>query len=121
MPQRQQLPRTAPLPVLVSAVSDTTGQPSGTSKLTLTFSEPVKFIDGASNTTPGGTAAAGNDTREVMENVLLGSDALAALNLNADGTLATTGAIGTGTAASQGLLNITGIQTADLTGKQVTV
>lgn len=91
-------------PVFVSATATSTGD------LILTFSEPLAYI--------GGGAQDAQDLREVAENVLLNNDTIAALNLNADGALASTIAL---TAANLGALTITGIQSADMTGKQVTV
>lgn len=91
-----------------------------TTPLNLTFSEPMDIDAGA--------ATALSALREVGENVFLNSDSLAALNLNAGGTLTISGAgvlpgfTGSITpTAGKSTLEIDGIQTADLTGKTVTV
>lgn len=105
-------------PAIVSAVSSIFPVATTTSKLDLTFSEPLRFIAGASTTVAGQTSAHNTDLREIAESVKLGTDALAALNLNAGGALAVSGAVTTG---QQGVLSITGILTSDITGKQVSV
>lgn len=86
-------------PAFISATATSIGN------LILTYSEPLVGFGGA------------DELREVAENVLLGGDSIAALNLNADGALADVVA---GTATNQGTLTISGLQTTDL-AKQVSV
>lgn len=95
--------------VASTAVIDTIGQPAGTAKLSLTFSEPMSYI----NVTSDVAGFDAGDLREVTENVLVGTNSLAALNLNAGGTLAL-GAITN--ASGQSTLSITGVQVTDLVG-----
>lgn len=88
--------------VLVKAESTS---PTGTTSLKLTFSEDMS-LNGL------------DDLREVAENVLVGTNSLAALNLNAGGILALTGPVPT---AGQDVLTITGVQAADLVGQTLNV
>lgn len=103
-------------PVLVSAATDASAK-----TLSLTFSEPLKFISANSTTT--GNAG---DLREIAENVLVGAtnDSLAALNLNYGGSLTVTGAAAISSSKGQGILTILDNSSALATyaaGKAITV
>ena len=77
-----------------------------TETLVVTFSEPVALLGG-------------DDLREITENILVGgTDSLAALNLNAGGSLAL---VGPTVVNGQGVLSITGVQQSDVNGKTVNV
>ena len=96
-------------PAIVSVLSSSS---TGTTTLSLTFSEALYGI-GATVNSPGNTLA------EVGENVKVGTDSLAALNLNAAGVLGVS--LDNATTAGRGIIVITGVQAADVTGKQVQV
>ena len=110
-------------PVVTSAVvtaptvaATATTAAGGTTSLTLTFSEPM--------TTMGTFAGASDDLREIAENVNVGPNSLAALNLNAGGTLtvnapvnagfAAAFPVGTGTAAGTSSMTIGGVDAASV-------
>lgn len=95
-------------PVVVSTVSNTAGAPAGTTQLEIRFSEPMAFI----NVTPA------NNVAEIAENIKLGADSLAALNLNAGAGLAVALA---GPTLGQSTLNITGVLAADAAGKTLSI
>jgi hypothetical protein len=94
---------------VVTAASYTTPA-SGVTDLALTFSEGMNFLGGTS----------GQAIREIAENVFVnnGITSLAASNLNAAGTLAEGLAT---TTLTDDTVTISGVQSADVVGKTVTV
>jgi len=99
--------------VAPTVTAATLGVAGTTTPLSLTFSEPMTLSTGAAN--------AASMLREVAENVFLGSNSLAALNLNAGGTLSIPAAGAIAPTAGKSTMTISGIQTTDLVGKTVTV
>jgi hypothetical protein len=95
-------------PILVSAATNTTAK-----TLSLKFSEPMTIFAGS-----------GNALGEIAENVLAGTDSLAALNLNANGTLSIPGAGAIAPTAGQSTLVMSDTTTGLVTstaGKTITV
>jgi hypothetical protein len=88
------------VPAILVSVADK-GTAGATTKLDLKFSEAMAVI-------AGGIPA--DDLREIAENVKIGADSLASLNLNAGGVLSTAIANANG----QGVLSISGIRDADI-------
>lgn len=103
-------------PPVITAVEYTvpTAGEFPTSKLVLTFSEPMQNI--STGATGLGSAA---DLREVTQNVQLGGNSIAALNLNSG--MKTTELRVVNTADNKGVVTVGPILAADLVGKQVIV
>jgi hypothetical protein len=86
--------------VVPSVVGVTTSSPTGTTDLDVTFSEPMQFLNSPAQA-----------LREIAENMLLGTNSLAALNLNAGGNLSVSLF---GPTNGQSTLRISGVQAADV-------
>lgn len=103
--------------VVTKAEYTNDASPATTAAITLTFSEPMALLS-------TGTLPIAN-LREIAENVKLGGDSMAALNLNAGGDLSggtagAPGALAVVTASGNSKLVINGVQQADAV-KAVTV